>query len=117
MGCFHLREKVLLFLQISLNNMGFFFSSPEEKYSNVRHTINDEHLRMIVSRAHAGGTLSQDEEVVIESALRTKKFEHDSRLSLRDIYLVLHELRRSHSISEYDEKGVMKELVEYFSKF
>lgn len=97
--------------------MGFFFSSPEEKYSNARHMINDEHLRFIVSRAHAGGTLTQDEEVVIESALRTKKYEHAGMLSLRDVYLVLHELRRSHSISEYDEKGVMKELAEYFAKF
>lgn len=90
-----------------------FFSSPEDNYPNERQVITDEVLRKIVSRVPPT-TLTQDEELKIESALRAKKREHDGKLSLRDVYLVLRKLRLSHSISEYDEREVMKDLKAYF---
>ncbi|MBP7992828.1 MAG: hypothetical protein KAZ30_04245 [Candidatus Magasanikbacteria bacterium] len=90
-----------------------FFSSPEDNYSNERQVITDEVLKQIVSRAQST-TLTQDEEVVIESALRARKHEFAGKLSLRDVYLVLHKLRLSHSISEYDEHEVMKDLKVIF---
>lgn len=90
-----------------------FFSSPEDNYSNERHTVTEEVIKRLVSQARAS-TLSEAEESTIESALKAKKHEHDGKLSLRDIYLVLHKLRLSHSISEQDEHEVMKDLKVIF---
>lgn len=94
--------------------MGFFFSSPEEKYSNVRHEVLEIELRKVVSRSH-GGSLTQQDEAAIEAALLHKKHEHQDKLSVRDVYVVLHALKNQHAISIYDEKKVMKEFVEFFA--
>lgn len=95
--------------------MGFFFSSPEEKYSNVRHSILDLDLRHLVSRFHFN-SLTQDEEERVYAALVAKKQLHQDTLSLRDVYVVLHDLKNKHGISMYDETAVMKVFEEHFGK-
>ncbi|OGH64838.1 MAG: hypothetical protein A2821_01680 [Candidatus Magasanikbacteria bacterium RIFCSPHIGHO2_01_FULL_41_23] len=93
--------------------MGLFFSSPEEKYSKVRHPVMEIELRKLVSRS--GGSLTQQDESTIETALLHKKHEHEDKLSLRDVYLVLHTLKNKQEISIFDEKKVMKEFEDFFA--
>ncbi len=95
--------------------MGFFFSSSAEKYSNVRKSILDLDLRHLVSRFHTN-TLTQDEQERIYTALLEKKQHHKGELSLRDVYLILHDLKNKHGISIHDEAAVMKIFEEHFSK-
>lgn len=94
--------------------MGFFFSGPEEKYSNVRHEVMEIELRKVVARCHSG-SLNQQDETTIMDALLQKKHEHDDKLSVRDVYLVLHSLKNQHTIGMYDEKKVMHEFENFFA--
>lgn len=95
--------------------MGFFFSTPGEKYSNVRQSVLDLDLRRLVSRFRTD-TLTQDESEKIYTALLAKKQQHKGELSLRDVYVVLHDLKNKHGISINDMSAVMKIFEEHFEK-
>ena len=91
--------------------MGFFFSSPEEKYPIERFVISDVELKQAVSR-FSSPDLSTDQENLIEQSLLSKKHEHNGKLSQRDVYKILHHFKLEKKISENDLHQVMKELAE-----
>ena len=91
--------------------MGFFFSSPEDKYPIERQVISDIELKQAVSR-FSSPELSTDQENLIEQALLSKKHEHNGKLSQRDVYKILHHFKLQKKISENDLQQVMKELAE-----
>ncbi len=91
--------------------MGFFFSSPEDKYPIERRGVSDIELKQAGSR-FSSPELSNDQENLIEQALLSKKHEHSGKLSQRDVYKILHHFKLQKKISENDLQQVMKELAE-----
>lgn len=95
--------------------MGFFFSSPEEKYPIERFIMSDLELKQAVSRFRSPD-LSTEQENLVEQTLLNKKHEHNGKLSQRDVYIILHHFKLEKKISENDLHEVMKEFVTRLSK-
>ena len=61
-------------------------------------------------------SLTKDEEELVYSELESHR-SGDGKLSLRDIYKVIYNLKYKNKISENDQKILMNTFVNYFSKF
>ncbi len=95
--------------------MGFFFDSPEEKYSIERHAISEVEVKNFISRFRAPD-LSTGQEHLIEDAILAKRHEHDGKLSLRDVFTILHHNKLEHKISENDLHEVMTQFEQHLGK-
>ena len=95
--------------------MGFFFSDPEEKYPIERHLISEIDVKNLVSRFREPD-LSVDQENLIEDTILVKRREHDGKLSLRDVFKILHHFKLEKKISENDLHEVMTEFEKHLGK-
>lgn len=97
------------------NYMAFFglFGS-SNRYSTHEHYLPEEAIRHIVSftKIH---TLKVSEEKQVQETIKHRRH-GDGKISLQQIYEVLRVMEREHRISEFDRKGIMKLMQEYFDE-
>ncbi len=91
------------------------FSSPSDKYSQEKHPFPLEDFKRIFMALHAK-SLTTDEEHLVAQELENHRT-GDGKISLRDIYNVIHSLRNKNKISKNDERILMDKFINYFDKF
>ncbi|OGH69891.1 MAG: hypothetical protein A3C90_00850 [Candidatus Magasanikbacteria bacterium RIFCSPHIGHO2_02_FULL_51_14] len=95
--------------------MGIFdtlFGSPAGNYPQDEKSLSEVEIKKLVSRVHIR-TLRQGEEGLVEQAIAARRH-GDGKISLRQIYEALTQLKNQGKISVYDRKGLMKMFEEYF---
>ena len=92
-----------------------FFSSPAEKYSQIEHHFPTEKFKHIFNALRMTN-LNNNEEDIVEAALIARKG-NDGKISLRQIYNTLHQLKQENKISKIDEHKLMDIFVEHFQEF
>ncbi|MDP2692465.1 MAG: hypothetical protein Q8O88_02365 [bacterium] len=91
------------------------FSSPSDKYSQKLHYFPEIDFRNLFRNLQVK-SLTQQEEDMVHLELE-KHRSRKGKLSLRDIYNVIHSFRNQKKISINDEKILMDSFINYFSKF
>ena len=92
-----------------------FFTSTSGKYPQDEHPLAEKEIRALVSKIHVR-SLEQSEENLVEEAIVSRR-RGDGKISLRQIYEVLTQLKNQNKISVYDRDGLMKVFVEHFNNF
>lgn len=90
------------------------FSSPADKYSQIKHYFPLEDFTRIFRSLHIK-SVTQDEEDLAKNELDKFRSE-DGKISLREIYKVLRSLRNANKISKSDEGNLMNVFEEYFKE-
>ncbi|MDO8509783.1 MAG: hypothetical protein Q7S24_01425 [bacterium] len=95
--------------------MGFFsmFGGTENKYSNIEHQLSELEINKLVSEITIK-TLKQGEEDLVEHTLLQRRH-GDGKISLRQIYESLTQLKNQHKISVYDRDGLIKVFESYYA--
>lgn len=94
--------------------MGFFSSFfSTTKYSPTEHPLSEIEIKKLVSTILVN-TLKQGEESLVEEAIIARRH-GDGKISLRQIYEVLTQLKNQHKISVYDRDGLMKVFSNQFN--
>ena len=92
-----------------------FFSSPADKYSNIQHNFTTEKIKHLFNELRMSN-LHENEEDIVEAALIARKG-NDGKISLRQIYNTLHQLKQEKKISKIDEHKLMEVFIEHFKEF
>lgn len=102
----------LLLIRIYMAFFGLFGSSAI--YSQHEHYLPEEVIRHIVSYVRIP-SLKQAEEKEVQEAIKHRR-DGDGKISVQQVYDVLKRMQKEHRISEYDRKGILKQVQEYFDE-
>ena len=91
----------------------FSLFGPSIKYSQVKQPVPELDIKRMVSQINVN-TLNQDEAIVAEQAILSKR--QAGKISLQHIYEALHSLFNKHKISKNDQDGIMNLFVKYFKE-
>ncbi|MBU0546164.1 hypothetical protein KKA13_02820 [Patescibacteria group bacterium] len=85
------------------------------KYSQEKHPISSVEIKKMVTTVH-NITLSHEEESVAEASLIKKKDTQGGKLSLQNIYEILHKLKLENSIGKIDYENLIRIFVDYYKQ-
>ena len=83
------------------------------KYSQEKHPISSLEIKKMVTTVH-NLTLNHGEESAVEKSLIQRKESQGGKLSLENIYEILHKLMQENSISKIDYKKLLQIFVDYY---
>jgi len=93
----------------------FSFFSTKSQYSQIEHPFTELELERMITHEHLN-TLDQTQVELVRRAILGRRG-GDGKISLRQIYEVLLQLKNQNKISKYDYAGLMKLFEKYFSQF
>lgn len=91
------------------------FSNPSDKYSQERHYFPLQDFVRIFRDLNVK-SLSREEEELVKHELDSHR-SRDGKMSLRDVFKVIHSLKNQNKISKIDEKILLQTFENYFDKF
>lgn len=99
--------------------MGFFSflfgtGTRKPRYDQTERPLSHEMIRKLVSRIRVKSLDAKEEKIVEEALIKRKG--NDGKISLFQVDDVLAQLQRTRQISEFDRKGVMRDIERYFEE-
>ena len=95
----------------------FSLFGPAIKYSQHEHALPELELKKLLMHVHhvPGATVSEADRDLVLEAIETRRG-GDGKISLQQIYEVLHKFKLANKITKYDEAALMKAFEEYFAE-
>lgn len=90
------------------------FFGTANKYPQTEKPMSELEIKKLVSPYHVN-TLEQTEADLVEQAIVVRR-RGDGKISLRQIYETLTQLKNQHKISLQDRDGLMKDFEEYYKE-